>query len=165
MNSKEERMLTRTLIGGAAALACLTPAAAMAQSGDPYFDRDEYAAIGHRVGEILAGAMNAGEAAVGAARDSWYRGRGYADDTVARDDYGYGPAGAAVRQCTDAARYSASRHGRARVSDISDIDEIDGGFRVRGAISLADGWNNDYGRFDCRVRYGRIERLRIRDLD
>lgn len=160
----------REIAAGAAFIALATPALASAQAAlsEATYDRKEMEHIGRRVGELLAGAMSAGQAAVQGAKRGWYEsgGAAYYDPDAEpdySDDYGYGAAGQAVRQCVDAARYSADADGRARISDIDDIDTIDGGYRVRGSLDV-DGYRQDRGRFDCRVRYGRIDRLRITGL-
>ena len=173
MEEEVEMRHIRNLAAGAAFMALVVPALASAQVGlgDGAYDRKEMEHIGQRVGELLAGAMSAGQAAIQGAKRGWYDngGAAYYDPDLDRadadaDDYGYGNAGRAVRQCVDAARYSADADGRARISDINDIDSIQGGYRVRGSLAVEDGYRSNNGRFDCRVRYGRIDRLRITGL-
>ena len=86
----------------------------------------------------------------------------------------------AVSQCSTAAQRDASRYGRARVTEITDVDEKRNGYDVSGRIVVDEGryrrghrdrydrrGYNDYdrGRFECRIRNGRINRLRVRGLD
>ena len=110
-------------------------------------------------------------------RDRYYDG-GY-------DGYGYYDNGynsrAAVEQCVRAAQREANRYGGwARVTDVTRIDRVRGGYEVRGRLVVQDrGWNGGYrrnwdqgynydryndgydkGRFSCVTRNGRI-----RDVD
>ena len=83
---------------------------------------------------------------------------------------------AAVNRCATAAQQRASRYGRARVTQITDVDRNRNGYEVEGRLVVNEGrwggrrWNagyNDYdrGRFSCRIRHGRIDRLRVRGID
>jgi hypothetical protein len=76
----------------------------------------------------------------------------------------------AVRQCSRAAERRVSRHDRADVVRILDVDRRDRGFTVRGRLAIADsGWHQGWrdGRhrqaatFRCRVEYGRVVDLDI----
>lgn len=180
------RIVVGTVAAGAMAVATATPALARHQND------------GIDAGEIIAGALIIGGiAAVAAAagdRDRYdYR---YDRDYRGRYDYGrygYGrgvSARGAVERCVRAAERTASRYsygGRAKVTDIRDVDRKRYGYRVKGRIAVnglghhwrsgdryyGHGWNRDYrgwnrslrgydsGSFDCRVDY----RGRIADLD
>ncbi|MBC2776917.1 hypothetical protein [Parasphingopyxis marina] len=85
---------------------------------------------------------------------------------------------AAVNQCATAAQRRASQYGRARITEITDIDRDRNGYDVEGRLVVNEGrWNNggrrwnagynnvDNGRFSCRIRYGQVERVRIRGID
>jgi hypothetical protein len=100
-----------------------------------------------------------------------------------RQDNGYGKR-AAVDQCVRAAQREASRYGRARVTEISDINWVRGGFEVRGRL-VAEGRDfdrrgsdaygrygygrdrdqRDSGRFSCTARNGGIDSVRIYGLN
>ena len=180
--------LTRIVVGTAAAGAMAVSASA------PALARDH---DGIDAGDVIAGALVIGGiAAVAAAasndhdRYDYDYGRGY------RDRYGYSGYGRgmgprdAVEQCVRAAERTANRYsygGRAKVTDIRDVDRKNYGYRVKGRIAVngmgrdwrwgdrdyGGGWNRDYrgwnsslrgydaGTFDCRVDYGGA----IRDLD
>ena len=108
-------------------------------------------------------------------------GRWYGDrDSGRHDRHGWQGASNprdAVRQCSRAAERGASRHGRADVTRINDVDRTGRGFVVRGrlVVDKADGWRNgwnrdrrnndrwdrDAGSFRCRVEYGRVVDLDI----
>ncbi|MFC4255292.1 hypothetical protein GRI97_07640 [Altererythrobacter xixiisoli] len=177
------KALVGTVAAGAMAMASFTPAAAQSR------DRDR-GGIG--AGEIIAGALIIGGIAAIAAtagndrNDRRYndrRGRGWDD----RRGYNQDPR-RAVEQCVRAAERGASsrawRNG-AKVTDIRDIRQRDGGYRITGRIAVNQmqrdwrrgdnrygrGWGNDYrgwndryagwdsGRFTCDVRYDQITRL------
>lgn len=169
-----------TVAAGAMAMASATPA--FAQNRDR--DRD-----GIGVGEIIAGALIIGGIAavassIGKDRNRTYGGPYYGDDHRYnnryddRNGYDYNRSGnsrQAVQQCVNAAQQTANRYGgRARVTDIRDINRNRDGYRVKGTIVVNErnnrGWNRDYnyrsngrdydsGRFTCDVRYGRVVNL------
>lgn len=163
-----------TVAAGALA-ATSTPAAAQ-----DYRDRDD----GISAGEIIAGALIIGgiaAVAASAGRDRYryddrYR---YNDRYRGRYDYNrYGNPRQAVEQCVRAAERTANRYsygGRARVTDVRDIDRKRDGYNVKGRIAVNSrsndwrrGWGNDWrgydrrysgydsGKFKCEVRYGRV---------
>lgn len=168
------KTITKALVGtvaaGAVAMASATPA--MARDYHRH-DRD-----GISAGEVIAGALVLGGiAAIVASSDNDrnyryndYRYRGY-----------YGNPRSAVQQCVYAAERTANRYsygGRAKVTDIRDIDRKRGGYKVEGRIAIntrnpywSRGWGNDWrgwnsryrgydaGKFTCRVNYGRVTRL------
>jgi len=96
--------------------------------------------------------------------------------------YGYDRLGGsriAVQQCAAAAERTANRYayGRARVTQIRDVDPRRGGFRVKGRIEVNGlgrdrygyGWNqrhraHDTGSFTCEVRYGQVADLDFNGL-
>ena len=149
---------------------------------------------GISAGDVIAGALIIGGiAAVASAAssrnryDDRYRdrGRGWGDDRY-DDRGGYYENGyssrSAVEQCVQAARSEANRYGGwARVTDVTRIDRIRGGYEVRGRLvvedrgyrnrnwsngwDLNDRWGNRYdryndgydkGRFSCVTRFGRV---------
>jgi len=147
---------------------------------------------GISAGGVIAGALIIGGiAAVASAVSSPSRdrirdrGRGWGDDrNDDRDDYydsGYSSR-SAVEQCVQAARTEANRYGGwARVTDVTGIDRIRGGYEVRGRLVVEDRgyrnrngingwdrndrWGNQYdrysdgydkGRFSCVTRFGRV---------
>jgi hypothetical protein len=167
------KTITKALVGtvaaGAMALGSATPAMA----------RDRHDGIS--TGDVIAGALILGgiAAVASAASSNNYRGYGYNGYNGYR--YGYNRAGdprSAVEQCVYAAERNASRYsygGRAKVTDIRDIDARRDGYKVRGRIAVNTrsgdwrrGWGNDYrgwnsryngydaGSFTCDVRYGQV---------
>ncbi len=180
------KALVGTVAAGAMVVSSATPAFARHGDGD-----------GIGAGEIIAGAMIIGgiAAMAAAASDKDHGDRydaryGYGDEYSRygyrdRDDYNRrGNPRQAVDQCVRAAERSASRYsyGRAKVTDIRDIDRTRGGYVVKGRIAVnaknhgwrrgdsnyGRGWDGDYrgydsryrgydsGRFTCEVRYGRV---------
>ena len=174
--------LIGTTAAGAMALTAVVPAQAQ---GRDYRDRD-----GISAGEIIAGALVIGGIAAVASATSRNRyddryydgGRGW-DRDYRRS--GYGDPRSAVEQCVYAAERSANRYswgGRAKVTDIRDVDRKRDGYVVKGRIAVNQqgrdwrrgdsrygrGWDNDYrgwndnlrgfdsGTFRCRVEQGRI---------
>ncbi|MEO0062452.1 MAG: hypothetical protein RLZZ08_1012 [Pseudomonadota bacterium] len=178
-----------TIAAGAAAFTSVAPAAAR-----DYRDRRH---DGVDAGDIIAGALVIGgiAAIASAAGSNRYDNPGYDrgyDDYRGRDQYrgydrgrGYQDPRAAVEQCVYAAERNASGSswgGRAKVTDIRDVDAYRDGYRVKGRIAVNSmgrdwrrgddrygrGWDNDYrgwndryagydaGRFTCEVRYGRV---------
>ena len=159
-----------TVAAGAMAMASATPAFAQDR-----YDRDR---DGIGVGEIIAGALIIGGIAavagsIGNDRDRTYGGPYYGNDRY-NDRYAYNRAGnprQAVQQCVSAAQQTANRYtGRARVTDIRNVNQRRDGYRIKGTIVVNErnrGWNRDYnyryggrdydtGRFTCDVRYGRV---------
>lgn len=177
---KLTRIVVGTVAAGAMAAATASPALARDHSGID-------------AGDVIAGALVIGgiaAVAAAASNDNRYD-YGYGRDY--RDRYGYGRgvgARDAVEQCLRVAERAANRYsygGRAKVTDIRDVDRKDYGYRVKGRIAVnamgrdwyrgdrdyGRGWNRDYrgwnsslrgydaGTFDCKVDY----RGGIRDLD
>lgn len=170
--------LTKTLIGtvaaGAMAVSAATPALADTHNG------------GGDAGAIIAGALVLGGVAAIAASASKnhdrYDGR---YDGHRGDRYGYGRYNVssrdAVQQCVAAAKGAANRYrygGRARVTDIRDVDRKGYGYKVEGRIAVGAmgrdrrghdgryGWGrswrgHDTGTFKCKVDH----RGRVMDLD
>jgi len=172
------KMISKGLIGTAAAGAMALGSMAPAQAQQWRGDRRDNDRGGISAGEVIAGALIIGgiAAAVSAAnRDR--RGDRY-------DQAGYDPR-SAVERCVAAAQGTANRYsygGRSQVTDIRNIDRTRAGYRVRGRIAVNQsghdwrrgdpnygrGWNNDYrgwnnryrgydaGNFTCRIEYGRV---------
>lgn len=185
---------TKTLIGTAAAGAMAVSAAAPAQARDRG---------GIDAGDVIAGAVVIGGiAAIAAAASNndrdryrydnpWDRRYDRRDNRRGRYDYrrGVNPR-SAIQQCVAAATRTANRYsygGRARVTDIRDVDRKRYGYKIKGRIAVntmgrhwrsgdrhyGRGWDNDHrgwnrsvrgydsGRFTCKVDY----RGRVADLD
>ena len=165
------KALAGTVAAGAMALASATPATAQTR----YDRHDRHDGIS--TGDVIAGAVILGgiAAVASAASRDGYRYGGY------NNNYYYSRAGdprSAVEQCVYAAERSANRYsygGRAKVTDIRDIDARRDGYKVKGRIAVNNrdqnwrrgwgndwrGWNNRYsgydaGSFTCDVRYGRV---------
>jgi hypothetical protein len=170
----------------ALAAAATVISATPAQAGR--YDRD-----GIDAGDVIAGALIIGGIAAVAAAASSNRDARYDDRYDRRGDYGYGDnrfygrgfgSRAAVDQCVRAAQRQASRFGRARVTDVTRIDRIRGGYEVRGRIVVEErgfrdrrgDWDRfgnrydryddryDKGKFSCVARYDGIADLRISGL-
>ncbi len=170
-----------------------TATAAMAVASTPasargHWDRRD----GIDAGDIIAGALVIGGIAAIASAASRgdrydrndYRGGGHRYD----DDYGYSRGGhgsrSAVDQCVRAAQRQATRYGWARVTDVTSIERIRGGYEVRGRLVVEQrsnrGWRGGYdrygyqydrygdgydkGRFSCVTRYGGVEDVRLGGL-
>lgn len=147
-------------------------------------------------GDVIAGALIIGGIAAIATAASNNRGDRYGRyDRYDRGDryggYGYYDNGynsrAAVDQCVRTAQREASRYGGwARVTDVSRIDRVRGGYEVRGRLVVEndryrnnwrggrdrygyryDSYGSDYdkGRFTCTTRYGRVDDVRVSGLD
>jgi hypothetical protein len=184
---------TALLAAGAATLIASTPA--MARDGR--WGRGD----GIDAGDVIAGALIIGGiAAIATAASSNDRngrnygrsgryddyGRGY-DDSYRDNRNGYGSR-TAVDQCVRAAQ----RYGWARVTDVSSINRVRGGYEIRGRLVVEDRGNDrgqrygrgydrgygrdrgynydryddgyDKGRFTCVTRYDRIDDLRVSGL-
>lgn len=176
-----------TIATAATALATATPAEAQRRYHDRHHD-------GIDAGDVIAGALIIGGiAAIASAADNdrGYRGydRGYRGyDGGYNNGYGYYDNGynsrQGVEQCVRAAQRQASRAGGfARVTDVTRIDRVRGGYEVRGRLVVQDrGWNGGYrnwdrgyyydryddgydkGRFSCVTRYGRVQDVNVTGL-
>jgi hypothetical protein len=147
---------TALLAAGVASLAVSTTAQARG-----YHHRDRIDA-----GDVIAGVLILGGIAAVASsvsnRNSGYDGYGrdrYRDRDRGygyNDGYGYSDNGynsrAAVEQCVGAAKNKAQRYGWARVTDVTSIDRIRGGYVVRGRLVVEERGNryDGYGRGDGR---------------
>lgn len=184
------RILTKSATVAATTAMLLVSTAATARPGDWRHGRDRIDA-----GDVIAGALIIGGiAAIASAAsndrdDRRYRYR----DGDARYDRGYGDYGhynngygsrTAVDQCVRAAQSEARRFGWARVTDVTRIDRINGGYEVRGRVVVQDrqwdgwrgargGWDRgnrwdrynegyDRGRFSCVTRFGRVQDVALR---
>jgi hypothetical protein len=177
----------------ALAAAATVISATPAQAGR--FDRNN--GDGISTGDVIAGALIIGGiAAIAVAaskdRDGRYDAR-YDDRYDRRDDYSRGgydrsdrrfSSRSAVDQCVRAAQRKASRFGRARVTDVTRIDRVRGGYEVRGRIVVEDrsygrgrdDWDRngnrydryndgyDKGKFSCFARYDGVADLRLSGL-
>lgn len=152
------------------------------------YDRD-----GIDAGDVIAGALIISGIAAVAAAASNNRDARYDDRYDRRGDYGYGGgrfegrgfgSRIAVDQCVRAAQRQASRYGRARVTDVTRIERIRGGYEIRGRIVVEErgyrdrrgDWDRfgnrydryddryDKGRFACVARYDGIADLRLSGL-
>lgn len=175
-----------SLFMAAAATAIAASAPAMADTGR-HRGRD-----GIDAGDVIAGALIIGGiAAVASAASRGDRSydRRYDRGGYGGDDYGYYRNGygsrAAVEQCVRAAEQNAGRYGRARITDVTSIDRIRGGYQVRGRLVVAgrgferrgyDNWDRsgyrydrygrdyDKGKFSCVARYGGVQDVRLSGL-
>jgi hypothetical protein len=166
------------LMAGAATLAVSAPVQAR------HYDRYNNDRID--AGDIIAGALIIGGiAAIASAasnNDRDYRSRRYDDysDRRYNDRRDYYGSRQAVDQCVRAAQGEAGRYGRARVTDVTRIDRIGGGYEIRGRLVVEqrgyrgrdygynyDRYNDGYdkGRFACVSRYGRVDDVRVSGLD
>lgn len=172
------------LFTGTAAAAAMMVSAAPAMARDHDRDRD-----GISAGEVIAGAVVLGgiaAIAASAGRDRYDRNDRYDRHDGYYGDYDYRRYGSrqAIDQCVRAVRDRASRYGRARVTDITQIDRTKRGYRVEGRVAVRDGWRDrdygrgdrdyrwggndrgrDYGSFACSVRYGQVDKVRLHGLD
>lgn len=146
-------------------------AGSMAVSAAPAMARDG----GIGAGEVIAGALVIGGiAAVAAAASDNDRGRynygsRYGYDDRRYDDRRYRGSRnrgyrdnprLAVEQCVRAVERSASRYGRANVTQIRKVKRTGKGFDVKGSVVVNDRYRGhrsyDSGRFDCNYNYGRV---------
>jgi hypothetical protein len=178
------KYLSKATLALAAAATAIT--ATPAQAGR--FDRD-----GISTGEVIAGALIIGGiAAIAVAasndRDSRYDDRYDRRGEYSRGSYDYSDrrfgSRSAVDQCVRAAQRKASRFGRARVTDVTRIERVRGGYEVRGRIVVEDrgygrgrdDWDRygnrydryndgyDKGKFSCFARFDGIADLRLSGL-
>lgn len=161
MKSAFGKGLVGTVAVGAMAASTATPAMARDGGVDP--------------GTVIAGALVVGGIAALAAAASNEPDRYAYGHPRGRDRrYGRGFRGLssrdAVDRCVAAATRTAGRYsGRARVTDIGNVDRKDYGYKVKGRIVVEDRrggrWDRrrgvDNGKFTCKVDY----RGGLRDLD
>jgi hypothetical protein len=179
-------------------IAMLGAAAATIVAATPADARDRGYGRGHDgidAGDVIAGALIIGGiAAIASASSrndrSYGRGYGRYDDRRYNDrGWGYNDGGygyynngynsrRAVDQCVQAARRDASRYGWARVTDVTSIERVRGGYAVRGRLVVDRGGRGsdrgyyydryddryDKGRFTCVTRYGGVDDLRLGGL-
>jgi hypothetical protein len=185
--------ISKTILMTAAGATLLAANPALARDGWHGDRRHD----GVSAGDVIAGALIIGGIAAIAAsasnnrsygsydydREGYRRGWGY-DGYNNGYNNGYINSRTAVDQCVRAAQREARRYGWARVTDVTSIDSIRGGYEIRGRLVVEqrgyNGWRggddrygyhydrygNDYdkGRFSCKVRYGGIEDVRIGGL-
>jgi hypothetical protein len=197
-------MLSKTALLATVGAVLMTAVPAQARGGN--WGRDKIDA-----GDVIAGALIIGGiAAIASAasnndgyrggrydnggydNDRGYRGRGHNGgyggyNSGYGDDYGAYDRGNgsrwAVEQCVRAAKRQASRYGWARVTDVTSINRVRGGYEVRGRIVVEDrggrgGYNSydrgyqydryndgyDKGRFSCITNYNRVADIRLGGL-
>ncbi len=177
--------LGKTVMGATAATALAVAAPAQARDHDGGIDGEDIL-----TGALVIGGIAAIAAAASSDDDRYDRYDRDWDRRADRRHYGdrrftrarMGPR-AAVNRCTAAVERRASRrHGRADVTRITEVDRDRNGWEIEGRLVVDEtrygrrGWNNgrrwdagyrdlDRGRFSCRIRYGQIDRLRIRGID
>ncbi len=106
------------------------------------------------------------------ASSRWW-GRGDDDDYDYDGRYGYRKA---VTRCADKARERGSRHGKARITEITHIERVRRGYRVEGRIRIdtASGrdWDDqdrnsgrEYGTFFCQTRQDSIRWIDLYGFD
>jgi hypothetical protein len=177
------KILSKTTLFAAAAATMV--AATSADARDRGWGRGH---DGIDAGDVIAGALIIGGiAAIASAgsRDRYYdrndrrydRGYGYDDGGYGYYNNGYNSR-RAVDQCVNAARRDAGRYGWARVTDVTSIDRVRGGYVVRGRLVVDRGGRGydrgyyydryddryDKGRFSCVTRYGGVDELRLGGL-
>ncbi|WP_156841580.1 hypothetical protein [Novosphingobium aquimarinum] len=152
-------------------------AGSLAVSAAPAMARDHDGGIG--AGEVIAGALVIGGiAAVAAAASDNDRGRYSYNSRYRYDDRRYdrryddrryrgnryrgyrdNPR-LAVERCVRAVERSASRYGRANVTQIRKVKRTGKGFDVKGSVVVNNRYRGrrgyDSGRFDCNYNYGRV---------
>ncbi len=182
--------LNKALVGTATA-------AAMAVSATPAMARDDRN-NGPSAGEVIAGVAIIGAIAAIASsgnndrryrdnnyRDNNYRYDNYRDRNYRGDRYDNGRYGdsrygnnyrhinqrQAVNLCARAAEHGATNYGRARVTDIRDIDRTRYGYRVKGRILVEQGRSRyqrsgyaDEGRFTCYIEGNRVSDVQYSGL-
>jgi hypothetical protein len=192
------RTLTKSALVAATAATLLTSTAAMAGRSDWRGHRD-----GIDAGDVIAGALIIGGIAAIASvasndrsdrgygyRDRDYRYNGHSNWRGGHSDYGYYEGGygsrMAVDQCVRAASNEARRYGGwARVTDVTRIDRIRGGYEIRGRVVVQDrnanGWRGnrnwdrgnrydsyndgyDRGRFSCITQRGNVRDVALSGL-
>ncbi len=187
-------ILAKSILGATAATALAVAAPAQARDHDNGIDAGDVIAGALIIGGIaaIASAASGNDDRYDRRHDPRYGDRSdrrYDPRYGDRYDRGYGNQSprSAIQQCSAAAQREASRYGRAQVTEITDIDRERRGFEVEGRIVVEEqnygyrGRNGRYnrnarydrrgysdydrGRFSCRIRYGRIDRLRVRGLD
>ncbi len=157
-------MLSKTALLATAGAVLMTAVPAQARGGN--WGRDKIDA-----GDVIAGALIIGGIAAiasAASNDDGYRGGRYDDGRYDGDrgyrgrgdgggynsgygeDYGAYDRGNgsrwAVEQCVSAAKRQASRYGWARVTDVTSISRVRGGYEVRGRLVVEDrGGRGGYG--------------------
>ena len=193
------KFLTKTTLLAATA-ATLVAATTPAMARDRHYGRGN---DGIDAGDVIAGALIIGGiAAVASAAsnndrhndrydDRRYNDGRYDDRYYDNSGYGYYRNGygsrTAVEQCVQAAQRDAGRYGRARITDVTSINRIRGGYEVKGRLVVAgsrwnrygrgyDGWDRygynydrygsdyDKGKFSCVTRYGGIQDVRLSGL-
>src|SRR3546814_1427147 len=122
---------------------------AMLIGSTPAMARDRYDDDGIGAGEIIAGAVVLGGlaailASAGDRNDYRYRDR-YRDP---RNGYGYdygryGNGRSAVNRCVAAAERSASRYGRADVTQVTSTDSKRDGYKVQGRLDQSEAHTSD----------------------
>lgn len=171
-------VLSKTTLALAAAATVIAATPATAQR----FDNRRGDGIG--AGEIIAGALILGGIAAIATAASNNRGRDFGFDDRFDDRERRFDSRSAVERCVRAAERQASRFGRARITDVTRINRVRGGFEVRGRLVVEergfrggrdwDRFGNDYdrynvgfdkGRFACVTRFDRVADLRFSGLN
>ena len=167
--------LTKAAIGAATA-------GAMLMSAAPAAARDRYDRDGISAGEIIAGAVVIGGLAAILSSGNNDRYDRYDDRYRSRYDdprYGYGyeynrygNSRSAVSQCVNSVERGSSRYGRTDVTEVTSIDRKRDGYNVKGRVIVRDGYGNrwgrggyyDKGKFNCYVRYDRVQDIRFSGL-
>jgi hypothetical protein len=192
------KIVSKAALIATAGAVLVTAAPVQARGG--YNDRDRIDA-----GDVIAGALILGGIVAIASATSGHRDRDYDGDR--NDGYYRGDrrgggdydndntngydSRRAVDACVRAAQSQASRYGWARVTDVTDISRVRGGYEIRGRLVVQDrgdrggyynrgGYNNGYdrgnqydryndgynkGKFTCVTRYNQIEDLRLKGLN
>jgi hypothetical protein len=182
--AKIAKAATGSLLAGSMLMAAM-PAAAQYR-GDYGRHRDR----GVSAGEVIAGALVIGGIAAILSSGNNNRNRdGYYDNRYGDNDRRWGNPRQAVEQCVAAVENQGRRRDNIDVRQINRVEQIRGGYVVTGTVAVDYGRNNgrygdrydrydngryddrynrgrydDRGRFNCTVRYGRIDDLDVRGI-
>ncbi len=186
------KALSKATLGTVAAGAMLTATATPAAAQWDRYDRNrDGIGVGEVIaGAVILGGLAA--ILSSGNRDRYdERTYGYGYDGYGYDYNRYGNSRQAVNQCVNAVqqRVAYNRYGGgARVDQITRIDRTGNGYKIEGRISVGDryGYNNRYndrryddrrydnrysnrdrydtGSFNCTVKHGRIDKLRVRGV-
>ena len=197
--AKVLKAATGSLLAGSMLMTAI-PASAQSR-GDYRGDYDHRHHDGIGAGEVIAGAIVIGGIAALLSSGNHNRDRtydnGYRNDGYRNDGYrgydnryqnnGYQDSGnprQAIEQCVAAVENGGRRRDNVDVRQITNVDNIRGGYRVEGRVAVDyrndnyngrydnRGYGNDYrngryddsGSFSCTVRYGRIENVDYRGI-
>lgn len=188
------KTLTKAALGTVATGAMLSATPAAAQWNDRYDrDRDGISAGEVIAGAVVLGGL-AAILSSGGDNDRYddrydrrYNDRNYGYNNGYNYNR-YGNSRQAINQCVNAVRQRAGYNGGARVDQITKVDRNSKGYKIEGRVSVNDRYNDRYygrynerydrrdrdrygysnrrdtGSFSCTVKYGRIDKLKVRGV-